>query len=303
MTPWALLVTALATGTTSRTSNTSPWSPAAWRIQLDIGREVGTTMPEEWAASGARLGLSVDVLVESETTTTGGRDFMGGTKCSLLSILKDPTFVTTNGEETVRLADTGGWKIATRRAGKAGDASVVRFWLDFIDSATRNDVRLDAGERLHCTTNGWRAPEELDAGRRRIQPLWLAFQQAQDRIDQRLPHETGDRRLDGTNPVETVMAYADMAVLVKNRDDRLQELREAERTLPSPQLDLSPPGRWPGTTEDLVMAPGKVVLQRRNLFGVEDFYVVGKWTATPLVGAAEYNDAEENASSSSSSSL
>ena len=55
MTPWAFLVTALATGTTSRTSNTSPWSPAAWRIQLDIGREVGTTMPEEWAASKNKL--------------------------------------------------------------------------------------------------------------------------------------------------------------------------------------------------------------------------------------------------------
>ena len=253
-------------------------------------------MPEEWAASGARLGLAVEVLVESETIATGKeRNFVGGNKCFQLSVLKDPTLVTQSGESKVRLGDVGGWKIAALRSGRLGDASVLRLWLDLVDSATRNDVRLDAGERLYCTANSWRAPSELEVGRRRIQPLVEAYLEAQDRIDQRLPHETGDRRLDGINPVETVMAYADMAVLVRYRDDRLQQLREAELKLPSPQLELSPPGRWPGTTEDLVVAKGKVILQKRKAFGIEEFYVVGKWTATPLkcVAEAEYYDAEE----------
>jgi len=287
MHPWLSLFAALAG------SSSSPWSPAEWRIQLDIGREPGTYMPEEWGASGARLGLPVEVLIESESIPTGNeRDFVGGNKCYQLAVLEDATFVSKQGEETVRFGDTGGWKIATRRTGKAGDAAVLRLWLDLVDSATRNDVRLDAGERLYCTANCWRE-SELEVGRKRIQPLVQAYEEAQERIDQRLPHETGDRRLDGTNLADTVLAYADMAVLVKQRDDRLQELRDAELKLPSPQVKLSTSGRWPGTTEELVVAPGKVVVQRRNPFGVEEFYIVGTWTASPLEGVAEYYDDEE----------
>ena len=293
MNPWFSVLVALA-------SSSSPWSPAEWRLLLNLGREPDTYMPAEWGASGARLALPVEVLVESETIDVGKeRSFLTGNKCYCLSVLEDPTFVGPSGEETVRLGDTGGWKIASRRTGRPGDAGVLRFWLDLVDRAVRNDVSIDAGERLYCTANCWRE-SELEAGRRRIQPLVQKYQEAQERIDQRLPHETGDRRLDGTNPVETVKAYADMAVLVKNRDDRLQELRDAERKLPSPQLELSKPGRWPGTTELVVLAPGKVVVQRRNAFGVEEFYIVGSWTATPLEGVSEYYEEEEETEDASS---
>ena len=33
----------------------------SWRVGLNIGREPGTAMPQEWAASGARLAMPVDV--------------------------------------------------------------------------------------------------------------------------------------------------------------------------------------------------------------------------------------------------
>ena len=39
---------------------------ASWKLSLSIGRETGTWMPEEWAASGARLLLPIVVEFDSE---------------------------------------------------------------------------------------------------------------------------------------------------------------------------------------------------------------------------------------------
>ena len=39
---------------------------ASWKLSLSIGRETGTWMPEEWAASGARLLLPITVEFDSE---------------------------------------------------------------------------------------------------------------------------------------------------------------------------------------------------------------------------------------------
>lgn len=254
--------------------------------------------------------LTVEVLVESELyshsdTTNAERDFMGGTgKCDRLTILEDAVYVNQNGQQTVRFADVGAWKITTRRTGKVGDAGQVRFWIDALDSATRNDVSLaSGGERLYCTANCWRE-QELAIGRRRIQPFLVALEEAQNRIDQRLEHATGDRRLDGTNPVDTAMASLDMAVLVKNRDDRLLELRDAERKLPATTSNdnyYSKPGMWPGTTENLVIAPGKIgVKRKKGLFG-EEYHILGTWTATPLEGVSEFDEDEEEENELSSS--
>jgi hypothetical protein len=254
-------------------------------------------MPEEWGASGARLAMPVEVLVESEWCDEEDREFMQGSgKCDRLSVLEDPVFVSLEkGQQTVRFADQGGWRIATRRAGKAGDAAMLRFWLDVVDTAIRNDVTVKARERLYCTANCWRE-QEFQQGLRRFRPVQAALDDAQQTIDQRLSHETGDRRLDGTNPVDTVKASIDMAVLVKNRDDRLFELREAERKLPSTStMQLSMPGHWPGTTEKLIIAKGKIGVKRRaaGFLGGEEIHILGTWTATPLEGVSEFYEEEE----------
>jgi hypothetical protein len=288
----------------------SPWSPAEWRINLNIGREPGTYMPPEWGASLGRLALPVEILVESETVSASDvqaeRDFMGGSgKCDRLSVLVDPVFVSTRGEETVEFADQGAWKILTRRTGKPGDAATLRFWLEVSGSkgeiaAQRNDVAL-MSERLYCTANCWRE-SELEAGLRRMRPIQAALDEAQAVVAERLSHETGDRRLDGTNPVDLAMASVDMAVLVKTRDDRLNEMREAERRLPFPSTELSAPGNWPGSTEKLIIAKGKIGVKRKEggLFGGEEVHIIGTWTASPLETDTEYyDDVEEEAGSTS----
>jgi len=309
-------------------SNTSPWAPAEWRINLNIGREPGTYMPEDFGASGARLLLSVDVLVESETVTTTDptngknddeRDFLGGTsgKADLMSVLDDdPTFVNMDGQQTVPFGDDGAWRIGSRATGKPGDSCRLRFYLDVVKNsnkendddnqksgsgsdsknddivAVRNDVYLCA-ERLYFTANAWRE-SELQLGIRRFRPIQSEFLEAQRVVDDRLSHDTGDRRLDGTNLLDTALASIDMAKLVGRRDDALFKLRGAERTLPNPDaMELSLPGHWPGSTEKLAIAKGKIAVRRKRkdaggiLFGGGDeFYILGTWTAAPLSTAA-----------------
>jgi hypothetical protein len=152
---------------------------------------------------------------------------------------------------------------------------------------------MEPNERLFFVTNCWRE-EEIEAGLRRFRPLQVNLDEAQAYIEKQLSHDSGDRRLDGTNPIDTAMASIDMAVLVKARDDCLQKLKDAERTLPAPTIKLSAPGAWPGTTERLVVAPGTIgVKRKKGIFSAEEFHIVGTWTATPLEGLSEFVEDDE----------
>lgn len=255
-------------------STTSPWSPAQWRILIDVGRELGTEMPKEWGASGARLVLPVDVVVGSEAVDASRDEVLGrGTMC--IRPIQDATFVGLKGEQKVKIGE-GGWKVNLPPGGR-GHASTLRFWLD-VDEATRNDVTLPGG-RLYFSARCWRE-EELERGSRSIMPLVVAAEDAQRRVDAQLSHETGDRRLDGTDPVDTMLAFKDMAELVADRDNKLRLLKDAEQLFPR-SADSLPRGSWPGTTEPLAIAPGDILLRRKNLFG-DDMCTLGTWQAIPL---------------------
>lgn len=262
-------------------------------------------MPPEWGESGARLMFPLEILIESDRNTLDEeKDFMGGGS-SRVEVLEDPIFVSSKGEEVIYFEESGAWKIGARR-GKIGDASKLRFWVDLDKdtefkgvAATRNDVTLPA-ERLYFVANCWRE-NEIDVGVQRFLPIKSSAEEAQEVIDRLLSHESGDRRLDGTNPLDTALASIDMAVLVAKRDESKQKLKEAERSLPNPSMDLSKPGSWPGTTDNLVIAPGTIFVKRASegIFGGDEFHIVGTWSATPLAteevasgGIADVDDQE-----------
>ena len=117
-------------------------------------------MDDTWGASGARLALGIEVLVESTSYNDPEKekDFIGGSGASnCMSVLEDALYVSSDkGQQAVRFGPLGAWKISTRRTGKPGDSSVIRFWLDVLDNAVRNDITLNAGERLYATANCWR---------------------------------------------------------------------------------------------------------------------------------------------------
>lgn len=281
----------------------SPWASSEWRITFNFGRDMDADgrawKDDSWGESGARLGLSIDVLVESAAYPDSQieRDFIGGSGASnILSVLEDANYVTLEkGQNTVRFGPSGAWKLSTRRTGRPGDASVLRFWLDVLDDAVRNDVSLKAGERLYATSNCWRETD-YEIGRKRLAPYFKRLDDMQRTITDRLDHTTGDRRLDGTDIVDTALGSIDMAILVNQRDELLSELRNVQMKLPG-MTDVSSLGHWPGSTEKLAVAEGKVGVKRRKGFW-EEFQIVGTWMATPLgVVAGTYDDSsDENVS-------
>jgi len=261
-----LLVLALAT---------SPWSPSEWRMNVDIGREPGTSMPDEWAAQGSRLPFDLSLRVESDYADDQEEHAFMGKNALRLVVIEDPTFVTMDGEQVLSTAEEAAWKVQLPKS--KSSAGTLRFWIDLTETsegiaACRNDVELPSG-RLFFLAQCWREPALKKGGVRRKLEQESA-EQLQQRINQQLSHENGDRRLDGTNPLETVQASIEMAALVKARNDRLDAIRSA----PPGKLQL---GHWPGHTDKMAIARGTVAVKKR-LFFREEFQVVGKFSATPV---------------------
>jgi hypothetical protein len=288
------LFTLLATDITKR----SPWSPAEWQILVNIGREEGSWMPETWATSGARLSFPMDVMVASDYNTAEKDkecEFMGGNSMRLV-VLEDPTFVSSDGEQFIGIREEGAWKMQMPK--QRGTAGTLRFWVDVEQAdglsqgvgALRNDVTLPA-ERIFFMSKCWRE-EDLKIAARKMKPYETAAEEAQRKVEEQLSHETGDRRLDGTDPLETALGTISMAKLIKDRDDRMRELREAENTLPrnAERLKL---GFWPGTDEKLAIGEGTIAVKRKKFFG-DEFHILGKWRAIPILQKEDSTILEQN---------
>lgn len=273
---------AIATLLLSFASN--PWSPGRWRVDLDI-----TYDPEE-ANEGGRLVLPTIVSIESDKAVE--EDDTG--KCDRLSIVKNPTFITNDGEQTVGLRSDGGWRISTRRSANKGTAGQLFLWMDVLESATRQGVTLEANQRLYLTANCWRTTE-FNVGLKKFDPLLRDYEAAQSRLELKLSHENGDRRLDGTDLIDTALASMDMAILVKKRDDCLRDVLNAELTLPN-RRKVSSEGHWPGSDEQLTISNGLIIGKslERGWFGLggPKEAVIGKWRAIPIYTENEEGDFE-----------
>ena len=266
----------------------SPWSSSEWRLNLEFGG--GTTDAATTTSMSTRVALPTQVLIESKSQPELEQFMLGSGKSDLVTTLEDPTFVNMSGEQTVRMGDQGGWKILSRRTGKAGDAGELRIWLDILDDFSKNELEVSA-QRIYLTTNCWRK-QEFDIGSKRLKPLKLDYQDYQRQIQDRLQHETGDRRLDGTNLVDTAMGTIDMGILVTKRDEARFRLKQAELKLPNCDNVIS--GSWPGSTEPLYIAKGRIEIKESQLLS-ETYRTVGSWTATPLEHDVEYEYYDDEA--------
>lgn len=250
----------------------SPWKSSEWRLNLQFGD-----------SSSSTLALPCQVLIESEPSTELDEFMLGSFKSDCVSVLEDASYITMSGEQTVKYGDGGGWRVLTRRTSKAGDAGELRMWIDLQSDLSKNDFKLNA-QRIYLTANCWRQ-EEFKKGVKRLQPLQQDFQDYQRQIQERLTHETGDRRLDGTNLVDTAMGSIDMGILVTKRDEARFRLSQAEKTLPN--ADSCTSGAWPGSTEPLYIAKGRIEVKESQLLS-EGYRSVGTWTATPVANNDEY---------------
>lgn len=120
-------------------------------VTLNVGREPGTWMDKEWGSSGARLVLpNINLRFTNEQLDLGfpGEESLGGRFCNRLDVLQDTVrFVGPNGETEVPIdaSSGGGWATLPISNGGAKGVSKLRFFLDFPEGASRNDVTLPAG--------------------------------------------------------------------------------------------------------------------------------------------------------------
>jgi hypothetical protein len=244
------------------------WDARSWRLTFDVGRTEGDeSMPDDWAASGARMAFSVDVEVSSDDASS--KDSEVGRGACALRPLTEGEFVSGDGVQRVRVAE-GGWRIDHN--------DVLRCWLDVESAAARNDVSLEPG-RCYFEAAVWRSPNDLAAGRQKLAPLVADTRAAQDELERALDHNEGDRRLDGSDLIETAKAYGDVAGLVGKRDGALRRQREAEADLRLPATD-PPFGRWPGAGEPVGLAPTRLYGLKESLFG-DEHLALGTWRIRP----------------------
>ena len=220
---------------------------------------------------------------------------------------------------------------------KNGKASTLRICLEVNnnDNNPTSSVIERGGVTIlpnHCqlflTANVWRE-SSLEAGQRQIVPLWKQAKKAQSELEQQLSHESGDRRLDGVDLVDTISAYSDMASLVWKRDETRSKLQDALRVYPPPPPpqqqsttdddDISnddgtylPEGIWPGDVEWLSISNGGVDSNpiymspvatlttatvnhdsRKSLNNKNnDVQLVGTWSAEPILPEGVYEEVE-----------
>ena len=135
---------------------------STWKIILNVGREQGTKMPSEWAASGARLSLPLQVTFADEASDDERvleEDDALDEPIKRL-VCSDGSFVSKDGVVKVtRLS--GAWSAAPV-IGESYGQRLLRFFIDFPHPVQRNDVTIPAG-RMYCSTVCWDGGEKAAA--------------------------------------------------------------------------------------------------------------------------------------------
>lgn len=276
----------------------SPWASSSWLLELDFGQpkknsnsieEPPSTLFSDsspfasYGNSGSRLVVTCPVVVEAEDDANNKKspDAFIGRGASVIrarnandddndggdDVRKKTQYFTYSSMEGQRSMEfsPGGWTLRFPPGGTAnrGRASKLRFYFDLTIDLKRNDVLLPAGTRLYFAASAWREVD-YEKGLAKVRPLQIALEEAQGILDERLSHETGDRRLDGTDPIETLKAYKDMTALVLDRDRKRMALREAldQDGHGYPGSDDHPEGPWPGTTEWLTLSESNPIYAR-----------------------------------------
>ena len=313
--------------TASALSGVSPWAPGSWQLTLDFGREENDSSAEaiskDWGADNGRLALSFDFDVTAdvpkriedssvESLWLGGKP-TGSIEC----ILEDgeqhcATYINSDGQQRVQIAD-GLWRIEpplpllpTYTDTLAGQSSTLRFYLTMKSALARNSINLPENQLLFLQANTFRE-EEYFRGIRTLLPYESAKDDSQRQLEEQLDHDGGDRRLDGSDLVQTLEGYRDMTSLVLEREEKRARWMEVKDSLPRMPSVVKAQGTsgldkllddddrfgvWPGDTALLTIERGAIYAvvreERTGLLGFmqdgsqPELIPVGTWKAAPL---------------------
>ena len=250
-------------------------------LLVSIGRIEGTAMPPEWAASGAKLGFALEVEFTNDSADYEmtkerllTRDALMGSKILCVEPLNTPTFVSANGQESIRV-EAGAYGCQIQ--GLESRQYAFRFFLDFPDGAKRNDVELPA-ERIYFLSSCWLLPTG-DAGKK-------SLERAQTRRDRLMAsiQETNQEmnelelKLSEANIIQKVALFKDSMKSAERLQKLNSQLNELEQTYP-----LDPSKIIKGPNEIIFAKEGMVAVKRlRGTMGTKEQY---HW-----VGTFSFND-------------
>lgn len=228
------------------------------------------------------------------------------------------TYINSKGEQHVQIIP-GQWRhepptplLPTYTTILSGQTTLLRLYLTLHTSIERNTISFPSNQLLLLQSNTFRTTQYKN-GIQTLTPYQYSMEQSQQILEEQLNHDSGDRRLDGDDLLETLGGYKDIAKLVMERDEWGRRWREVEGVLPK-IVGSSSSGRrgesmekllndekrwgvWPGDTELMTVERGVILAavtvkdkkeQRSLLFPwmqeskVQEMVVVGKWSATPL---------------------
>jgi len=255
-------------------------------LALSIGRIPGTAMPPEWAASGAKLGLTLELEFTSDTADykmskerlllQGNDNTSSSSKLYTTIPLNEPSFITTQGTQLVKvLPGAYGCQIQQVQS----QQYALRFFVDFPDGAVRNDVELPP-ERIYFLSSCWNNGDN-DEGNEGSSLLLRRAVERQRKLEEGIEEIT--RQLDKIeekqqqqqNLFQKAMKFRESVDLVERRGKLKVQLEELEQIYP---LDSGKVIRGPNNI--LFAKEGVIAVKRlRGAMGTrEQYHWIGTFT-------------------------
>ena len=234
-----------------------------WNIALNLGREPTTSMPKEWGASGARFFLQTEVDFAAPAAETK-EPFLGNRE----ALRAEPTPAQYTGLDGSRTVDVGpgAWALAL-------DLDVFRFWLDFSKATgvESRGVELPA-EKLYFTATAFDAAA-VATRRSDLLPKKQAVFVAEAEVKS---YQAG-----------SPTGVWNLAKRVDTLNAARADLERLEKRLPKDRAPIA--GSLPGAPGDVLIDSGSVSVRRKPKlpFGRDVYFVVGRFTATPVLEGAE----------------
>lgn len=248
------------------TADALAFTHEGWRIAMSIGREPGTGMPADWAASGCRL----PVVVKCDFRR-GGDEGNDAGKNVVVPLTNEVRFTGPDGE-VVRTVEGGTWGLA--------DARALSFTLAFPEELVRRDVTLRGTVRL---TGLLYADDELRAMTARYKVARDAAVDAGDAFDavarrREAPKKWNeeDRRWEDRYEDEGVLSGLGKQAKALFAERKERKVNDERPLLKDLSLGCGP---FPGVDGDVYFKKeGKVMLKR----GFLRECLIGTWYAEPI---------------------
>lgn len=250
-------------------------------------------MDEEWAKSGARMSLPVDVKFSDDLAATNDeQNFLGRGNAISRLYCDGGSFIGPQGEEIVE-ATGGAW--SAQPTGQCGE-NLFRFYIDFPREASRNDVTLPSG-RVYFSSACWNVEERMVA-----QAEADALKEEIEAIIKTKDAETDYAKAKGQESDVGFLERADAFRKAKQRSDKampmVKQYKQLLGSLPDEAI-LAPNG------EVEVLTKGGMSIRRndaRNLWGGlgDVFLILGRFSVADGMlrasgGAAAGRDGEDDA--------